>query len=120
MLTGETSPGRYGQMFRAMRDCLPGSVGEPTVIPRAAHGMNRDNPQAFNAAVLGFLSGRLLVEAFPFLARHVISLPRTDRFGAKSIGRWDQRDQSRLTRRGLSPRRFCCATLRLSARCTRW
>ena len=58
MLTGETSPGRYGQMLRAMRDCLPGSVGEPTVIPNAAHGMNRDNPQAFNAAVLGFLSGR--------------------------------------------------------------
>jgi pimeloyl-ACP methyl ester carboxylesterase len=58
MLTGETSPRRYGQMLRAMRDCLPGSVGEPTVIPSAAHGMNRDNPQAFNAAVLGFLSGQ--------------------------------------------------------------
>jgi len=58
MLTGETSPGRYGQMLRAMRDCLPGSVGEPTIIPNAAHGMNRDNPKAFNAAVLGFLSGR--------------------------------------------------------------
>lgn len=57
MLTGETSPGRYSQMFRAMQDCLPG-VGGPTVIPNAAHGMNRDNPQAFNAAVLGFLSGQ--------------------------------------------------------------
>jgi pimeloyl-ACP methyl ester carboxylesterase len=68
MLTGETSPGRYGQMFRAMWDCLPGSVGEPTVIANAAHGMHRDNPQAFNAAVLGFLSGRRLAEAFPFLA----------------------------------------------------
>jgi esterase len=58
MLTGETSPGRYGQMFRALRDCLPGSVGAPIVIPNAAHGMHRDNPQAFNAAVLEFLSKR--------------------------------------------------------------
>jgi esterase len=57
-LTGERSPKRYGEMFRAMRGCLSGSVGEPIVIANAAHGMNRENPQAFNAAVLGFLSGR--------------------------------------------------------------
>jgi pimeloyl-ACP methyl ester carboxylesterase len=58
LLTGERSPNRYGEMLRAMRDCLPESVGEPIIIPNASHGMNRENPQAFNAAVLGFLSGR--------------------------------------------------------------
>jgi pimeloyl-ACP methyl ester carboxylesterase len=41
-----------------MRGCLPESVGEPIIIPDASHGMNRENPQAFNAAVLAFLSGR--------------------------------------------------------------
>jgi pimeloyl-ACP methyl ester carboxylesterase len=41
-----------------MQRCLPKSLGEPILIPDAAHGMNRENPQAFNAAVLGFLSGR--------------------------------------------------------------
>lgn len=58
LLTGERSPKRYGEMLRAMRDCLPESVGEPIIIPNASHGMNRENPQAFNAAVLGFMSGR--------------------------------------------------------------
>jgi pimeloyl-ACP methyl ester carboxylesterase len=58
LLVGERSPRRYGEMLRAMRNCLPESIGAPILIPRAAHGMNRENPQAFNAAVLGFLSGR--------------------------------------------------------------
>ena len=57
-LTGEKSPKRYGEMLRAMRACLPEGIGEPIIIPNASHGMNRENPQAFNAAVLGFLSGR--------------------------------------------------------------
>jgi esterase len=57
-LTGEKSPKRYGEMLRAMQGCLPESVGEQIIIPNASHGMNRENPQAFNAAVLGFLSGR--------------------------------------------------------------
>lgn len=57
-LTGERSPKRYGEMFRAMRGCVSTNLGEPIVISNAAHGMNRENPQAFNAAVLGFLSGR--------------------------------------------------------------
>ena len=64
MLTGETSPDRYGQMLRAMRDCLPGSVGEPTIIPNAAHGMNRDNPKAFNAAVLAHLQHYALTHMY--------------------------------------------------------
>ena len=58
LLTGERSPKRYGQMARAMRSCLPECVGEPIIIPNASHGMNRESPQAFNAAVLGFLSDR--------------------------------------------------------------
>jgi pimeloyl-ACP methyl ester carboxylesterase len=41
-----------------MRLCLPDNMEELLIIPNAAHGMNRQNPQAFNAAVLGFLSGR--------------------------------------------------------------
>ena len=57
-LVGERSPKRYGEMFRAMGPCLSSGVGEPIVIANAAHGMNRENPQAFNSAVLGFLSGR--------------------------------------------------------------
>jgi pimeloyl-ACP methyl ester carboxylesterase len=64
MLTGETSPDRFGQMLRAMRDCLPGSVGEPTIIPNAAHGMNRDNPKAFNAAVLAHLQHYALTHMY--------------------------------------------------------
>ncbi len=58
LLTGEKSPKRYGEMVRAIQGCLPESVGEAITIPNASHGMNRENPQAFNAAVLGFLSGR--------------------------------------------------------------
>lgn len=57
-LIGERSPRRYGEMFRAMGACLSGNFGEPIVISNAAHGMNRENPQAFDAAILGFLSGR--------------------------------------------------------------
>jgi esterase len=58
MLTGEKSPKRYGEMLRACGvACLTG-VGETVVIPNASHGMNRENPQDFDAAVLRFLSGR--------------------------------------------------------------
>ena len=35
--------------------CIPGSTRE--IIPGAGHGAPRDNPGAFNQAVLGFLSG---------------------------------------------------------------
>ena len=57
-LTGEQSPKRYGEMARAIRRCASENVREPIVIPNASHAMNRNNPQAFNRAVLGFLSGR--------------------------------------------------------------
>ena len=54
LLTGERSPKRYGEMFGAMRKCK--SIAEPIRIPNGAHAMNRDNPPAFNAAVLDFLA----------------------------------------------------------------
>jgi len=54
LLNGERSPKRYGEMFAAMRKCK--SIAEPILIPNAAHAMNRDNPPAFNAAVLDFLA----------------------------------------------------------------
>jgi pimeloyl-ACP methyl ester carboxylesterase len=57
-LTGEQSPKRYGEMARAIRRCASENVREPIIIPNASHAMNRNNPQVFNAAVLGFLSGR--------------------------------------------------------------
>jgi pimeloyl-ACP methyl ester carboxylesterase len=56
-LTGELSPKRYGEMARAIWRCANENVREPIIIPNASHAMNRNNPQAFNAAVLGFLSG---------------------------------------------------------------
>jgi pimeloyl-ACP methyl ester carboxylesterase len=41
-------------MYQAMRKCK--DIPEPVVIPNAAHAMHRDNPAAFNAAVLSFLA----------------------------------------------------------------
>jgi pimeloyl-ACP methyl ester carboxylesterase len=57
-IVGEKSPKRFGETLRAMRLCLPDNMEELITIPNAAHGMNRQNAEAFNAAVLGFLSGR--------------------------------------------------------------
>ena len=54
LINGERSPKRFGEMFAAMRHCKDISV--PVVIPDAAHAMNRENPAAFNTAVLGFLA----------------------------------------------------------------
>ena len=54
-LTGERSPKRYPQSFAAAQGCNA-KVPAPIVIPNAAHAMNRDNPEAFNAAVLEFLA----------------------------------------------------------------
>ena len=54
LLNGDRSPRRYAEMFAAMRRCR--NIPAPIVIPNATHGMNRDNPPAFNAAVLDFLS----------------------------------------------------------------
>ncbi|MCJ2091486.1 alpha/beta hydrolase [Methylobacterium sp. J-072] len=54
-LTGERSPKRYPEGFAAARKCNP-AIPAAIVIPNAAHAMNRDNPEAFNAAVLAFLA----------------------------------------------------------------
>jgi len=56
LLNGERSPKRFGAMYQVMRKCK--DIPEPVVIPNAAHGMHRDNPAAFNAAVLSFLERR--------------------------------------------------------------
>ncbi|MCJ2115669.1 alpha/beta hydrolase [Methylobacterium sp. J-001] len=54
-LSGERSPKRYPEGFAAARKCNP-AIPAAIVIPNAAHAMNRDNPEAFNAAVLAFLA----------------------------------------------------------------
>jgi len=54
LLNGERSPRRYPAMFAAMRKCK--ELDAPIVIPNAAHGMHRDNPTAFETAILDFLS----------------------------------------------------------------
>ena len=54
-LTGERSPKRYPEGFAVARKCNP-AIPAAIVIPNAAHAMNRDNPEAFNAAVLEFLA----------------------------------------------------------------
>src|SRR5690606_28136330 len=55
LVRGEHGLSRYARGFEAMRRCNA-SIGEVAVIPEAAHGMHRVNPDAFNAAVLGFLA----------------------------------------------------------------
>ena len=55
LVSGERSPQRYGAMFAAMRACDP-AIPLHVTIPGAAHAMHRDNPDAFNAAVLNFLA----------------------------------------------------------------
>jgi pimeloyl-ACP methyl ester carboxylesterase len=42
-------------LSRALADALPS--GEFQTIPDAGHVANLDNPEAFNAAVAGFLGG---------------------------------------------------------------
>jgi len=54
LVTGEKSPPAYGAMLAALEPCLP--LAEKVTIPNAAHGMNRANPEAYNAAVLEFLA----------------------------------------------------------------
>lgn len=55
LVTGEKSPPIFGVMLDALQSCLPRQVGRVT-IPNAPHGMPRTHSQAFNAAVLGFLT----------------------------------------------------------------
>ncbi len=54
-VTGAGSPKRYALMLAALRACCA-RVAALVTIPDAAHAMNRDNPDAFNAAVLRFLA----------------------------------------------------------------
>ncbi len=54
LLTGENSPKRYPYYYGEMRKCK--SFDEPIVIPKAAHGMHRQNAEAFNKAVLEFVA----------------------------------------------------------------
>jgi pimeloyl-ACP methyl ester carboxylesterase len=55
LIHGARSPGRYAAMGDAARRCNS-SIGEAVTIPSAAHSMNRENPTAFNLAVLNFLN----------------------------------------------------------------
>lgn len=54
-LTGERSPKRYPEAFAAAHRCNA-AIPAPIVIPNAAHAMNRENPEAFNAAVGNLLA----------------------------------------------------------------
>lgn len=55
LVTGERSPSRYRLMLEALRDARADRP-DLVVIPHAAHAMNRENPSAFNQAVLRFLA----------------------------------------------------------------
>jgi pimeloyl-ACP methyl ester carboxylesterase len=56
LLTGERSPRRYHRMFDALRALAP-HIAAPIVVAGAAHAMQRENPAAFNGALLAFLDG---------------------------------------------------------------
>jgi 3-oxoadipate enol-lactonase len=53
VIVGEHDPGTPVAMAREIHDAMPGS--ELVIIPSAAHLSNVEQPQAFNAALLGFL-----------------------------------------------------------------
>lgn len=55
LIHGSRSPGRYAAMGQAARQCNA-SIAEAITVPNAAHSMNRENPAAFNRAVLAFLA----------------------------------------------------------------
>ena len=54
-ITGAASPPRYRTMLETMREANP-RVAPVTTIAAAAHAMQRENPTAFNAAVLDFVA----------------------------------------------------------------
>jgi len=54
LVTGERSPAHYRPMLEALAGCND-RVRALVTIPGAAHAMNREQPAAFNAAVLEFL-----------------------------------------------------------------
>jgi pimeloyl-ACP methyl ester carboxylesterase len=53
LVAGEKSPRLYGMMHDALQPCL--NCRQKVTIAGASHGMNRENPEAFNAAVIDFL-----------------------------------------------------------------
>ncbi len=53
LVTGDKSPSIYGMMHAALQSCLKHQ--QKVTISNASHGMNRENPDEFNAAVLDFL-----------------------------------------------------------------
>jgi len=53
LVTAEKSPGLYGMMHAALEQRLKNF--KKTRISNASHGMHRDNPEPFNAAVIDFL-----------------------------------------------------------------
>jgi len=55
LITGARSPRRYGLAMTTMQASLASSSAVVS-IPDAAHAMHRENPDAFNAAVLRFLA----------------------------------------------------------------
>lgn len=54
LVTGDKSPCLYGMMHTALLPCLKRQ--QIATISKASHGMNRENPDAFNATVLDFLA----------------------------------------------------------------
>ena len=55
LVMGANSPARYRPMLEALRSCNP-NVRRLATIDGAAHAMHREQPGAFNAAVLEFLA----------------------------------------------------------------
>lgn len=55
LVTGAASPARYAAILAAMKKANP-KVSGIVSIENAAHAMNRENPTAFNSAVLDFLA----------------------------------------------------------------
>lgn len=54
LVTGDQSPRLYARMHTALQPCL--KHHQNVTISNASHGMYRDNPGAFNAAVMEFLA----------------------------------------------------------------
>jgi len=58
LLTGERSPPRYRASMTDMQACNKAKILPLVTIPGAAHSMQRDNPDAFDAEVLKFLAAQ--------------------------------------------------------------
>ena len=56
LVTGARSPRRYHLMLPELQRCNR-QVKALHVVPDAAHAMNRENPAAFNVAVMDFIAG---------------------------------------------------------------